>query len=210
MDHIIVPGDTAHPDTWRRFAAEIEEWAPEAVAIDSGYNTSMVYSFVEKRRWAMAVKGRPGRGVPIVEDEKARRQRLRLQRKKGIAVHLIGVDQAKALLFSRLKIIKPGHGYIHFPNSPAFDDEYFAQLTAEKLVTKMRGTRPYAEWVQTRPRNEALDCAVYALAALRLSGIDLAARAAGNARKSDVPPLPHMPAISRAPSHHFGSEEWAL
>ena len=125
-------------------------------------------------------------------------------------MHLIGVDQAKALLFSRLKIIKPGHGYIHFPNSPAFDDEYFAQLTAEKLVTKMRGTRPYAEWVQTRPRNEALDCAVYALAALRLSGIDLAARAAGNARKSDVPPLPHMPAISRAPSHHFGSEEWAL
>ena len=42
----------------------------------------------------------------------------------------------------------------------------------------MRGTRPYAEWVQTRPRNEALDCWKYALAALRLSGIDLRARAA--------------------------------
>ena len=42
----------------------------------------------------------------------------------------------------------------------------------------MRGTRPYAEWVQTRPRNEALDCWKYALAALRLSGIDLKSRAA--------------------------------
>jgi phage terminase large subunit GpA-like protein len=146
----------------------------------------MVYAFVEKRRWAMAIKGRPGPGVPIVEDEKARRQRLRRQRKKGITVHLVGVDQAKALLFSRLKIVKPGPNYIHFPNHPAFDDEYFAQLTAEKLVTKMRGTRPYAEWVQTRPRNEALDCAVYALAALRLSQIDLTQRAAGQPAKRPV------------------------
>jgi phage terminase large subunit GpA-like protein len=175
MDHIIVPGDTTQPETWARFFEELQHYAPAALAVDSGYNTTMVYEFVSKLRYAFAIKGVPGPGRPLVEDERARRQRLRRQRKKGITVHMVGVDQAKALLFSRLKIIKPGAGYVHFPNEPSFDDEYFAQLTAEKLVTKIRGTRPYAEWVQTRPRNEALDCFVYAHAALRLSGIDLEA-----------------------------------
>ena len=174
LDHIIIPGDTAHPDVWQQLSEELANWSPDAAGIDSGYNTSMVYDFVSKKRWAFAVKGRPGPGVPIVEDERARRQRLRRQRKKGISVHLVGDDQAKALIYSRLKIIQPGPGFVHFPAESAFDDEYFAQLTAEKLVTKIRGTRPYAEWVQTRPRNEALDCFKYALAALRLSEISTA------------------------------------
>lgn len=173
LEHLIVPGDTAQPEVWSRFAEEVARWNPDAMAIDSGYNTSMVYAFVEKRRWCYAVKGVPGPGRPIVEDEKTRRLRLRRQRKKGITVHMVGDDQAKALIYSRLKITEPGPGYIHFPRDPAFDDEYFAQLTAEKLVTKIRGTRPYVEWVQTRPRNETLDCKKYALAALRLSGVDL-------------------------------------
>lgn len=197
MDHLIIPGDTARPEVWAQLDEELAHWAPEVVAIDSGYNTSMVYAYVEKRRWAFAVKGRPGPGVPIVEDEKTRRQRLRRQRKKGILVHMVGDDQAKALIYSRLKIQQPGPGYIHFPNDPSFDDEYFAQLTAEKLVTKMRGTRPYAEWVQTRPRNETLDCKKYSLAALRLSGIDLKARAAKRLEESapaDKKPKPTPPA----------------
>lgn len=52
---------------------------------------------------------------------------------------------------------------------PAFDEEYFLQVAAEKLVTKYRGTRPVQEWVQVRPRNEALDCLVGNLAVLRLA-----------------------------------------
>ena len=102
-------------------------------------------------------------------------------------MHLIGDDQAKALIYSRLKITERGPGYIHFPSDPSFDDEYFAQLTAEKLVTKMRGTRPYVEWVQTRPRNETLDCLKMALAALRLSGIDLKAREFRRKTESTAP-----------------------
>jgi phage terminase large subunit GpA-like protein len=60
----------------------------------------------------------------------------------------------------------------------------------------MRGTRPYVEWVQTRPRNETLDCLKYALAALRLSGIDLKARAAK--KQLDAAQLPHK---SRPATH---------
>jgi phage terminase large subunit GpA-like protein len=43
-----------------------------------------------------------------------------------------------------------------------------AQLTSERLVTKHHMGVPKMVWQLTRPRNEALDCAVYALAALRL------------------------------------------
>lgn len=178
IDHIIVPGDTARQEVWIELADVFADFLPDAAAIDSGYNASMVYSFCEKHIYAFAVKGVPGPGRPIVEDERIRLQRLRRQRKKGIHVHMVGDDQAKALIYSRLQMMEPGPGYIHFPNHAGFDDEYFAQLTAEKLITKIRGTRPYAEWVQTRPRNEAIDCLKYALAALRLSGIDIATRAA--------------------------------
>lgn len=182
--HVIIPGDTAQPHVWQLLAEEFDAWQPDAAAIDSGYNTSMVYAFVEKRRWCYAVKGVPGAFKPLVEDEKAQRQRLRRGKKRGVVVHLVGVDQAKALLFARLKITQPGPGYIHFPNNSDFDDEYFAQLTAEKLVTRMRGTRPVAEWVQSRPRNEALDCSNYSLAALRLARIDLDALAKAGGRAS--------------------------
>ena len=56
-----------------------------------------------------------------------------------------------------------GPGYIHFPRD--VDDEWFKQLTAEKLMTKHVKGIPTRVWKQIRARNEALDCAVYAFAA---------------------------------------------
>jgi len=182
VEHTILPGDTARPEVWAELGDLLTEWRPDAAAVDSGYNTSMVYDFVRARAWAFAVKGMEGPGRPIVEDEKIRRQRLRRQRKKGVLVHLVGDDQAKALIYSRLELRERGPGYVHFPRDPSFDDEYFAQLTAEKLVPRVRGTRPVMVWIQTRPRNEALDCLKYALAALRLAGVNLKLRAEASAR----------------------------
>jgi phage terminase large subunit GpA-like protein len=65
---------------------------------------------------------------------------------------------------------KPGPGFVHFPAEEAFDDEYFLQLTAEELVKRARSGRTFMEWKKIRPRNEALDCWIYALAACRLAG----------------------------------------
>lgn len=188
QDHVILPGDTAQAQVWRDLAELLEEHRPDACAIDAGFNTTKVYEFVEKRGWCFATVGRDGPGRPLVESAAVRSQKLRKRRKKGVMVNVVGVDQGKALIYSRLKLQEPGPGYVHFPRDPSFDDEYFAQLTAEKLVTKMRGTRPVAVWVQTRPRNEALDCALLALAALRLKGIDLADRA--KKRASEPKPKP--------------------
>lgn len=169
LDHVILQGDTAQPEVWADLGETLASANVHTAAIDSGYNTDHVYAFTAKRRWAFAIKGMSGTWRPLIEDEKKRRQRLRNRTKRGAPVEPVGVDQGKALLYSRLKLTEAGPGYIHFANDPAFDDEYFAQLAAEKLVTKVRGTRPFQEWIQMRPRNEALDCMVYATAAMRLS-----------------------------------------
>ena len=167
-DHLILPGDTTGADVWQDLADTLADYAVRVAAIDSGYNATQVYDFVARRRWCYATKGTPGFGRPLVEDERRRKQRLRAKTKRSAPVEPLGVDGGKELLYARLKITTPGAEYIHFPNHPAFDDEYFAQLAAEKLVTRFRGYRPIREWVQLRPRNEALDCLLLALAAKRL------------------------------------------
>lgn len=212
LEHVILPGDTAQPDVWAELGDVLTDAGVQFACIDSGYNTSMVYAFVKPRGWCRAIKGLSGTGRPLVEDEKIRRQRLRRQRKTSVRPEPLGVDQGKALLYARLKQMQPGPGYIHFPRQPAFDDEYFAQLAAEKLVTKFRGTRPVQEWVQTRPRNETLDCLNYALAACRLSGKKLELPAAV---QTPVPPPPADPAHVRAiphsttATHRLAKSDWS-
>jgi phage terminase large subunit GpA-like protein len=78
----------------------------------------------------------------------------------------VGVDTGKEMIYSRLKIVDPGPGYMHFPEDR--DDEYFRQLTAEKIITKYTQGRAKRAWVKTRVRNEALDVRNYALAAFAL------------------------------------------
>ncbi|RMF33647.1 MAG: phage terminase large subunit family protein, partial [Alphaproteobacteria bacterium] len=68
---------------------------------------------------------------------------------------------------ARLNVTEPGPGCIHF--SARLDAAFFAQLTAERVQTKWSNGRPVRQWVPRRPgaRNEALDCYVYASAALQ-------------------------------------------
>ncbi len=48
-------------------------------------------------------------------------------------------------------------------------------LTAEKKVTRYFKGRPRTEWAKVRTRNEALDCRVYATAALAILNLNLEA-----------------------------------
>lgn len=135
--------------------------------IDSGgHHTNAVYVFVKPRegRRIFAIKGVGGEGKPQVgKPSKNNRQSVRL--------FPVGVDGIKELVYSRLKIREPGPGYCHFPEGRG--DEYFLQLTAEKMVTRFKKGYKRREWVQTRPRNEALDCRVYAIAALAIMNLNL-------------------------------------
>lgn len=196
-DHHILPGDTTQPQVWADLAELLKDEQVQLACIDSGYNTTAVRDFCKGRPWCVPTKGMSGFHRPLVEDEKRRAQRLRVRRKRGEPIEPIGVDTGKALLYARLKLQAVGPGYIHFPALPAFDDEYFAQLAAEKLVTKVRGTRPFSEWVQTRPRNEALDCLLLNLAAFRLAAL-LVARGFASISQPRKPAEAQTPAPSRS------------
>lgn len=101
----------------------------------------------------------------------------------------VGTDTAKEIIYHRLKMSKNPEGitpgFIHLPEDDAIcPEEVCQQLVSEikKLVFK-NGMKTF-QWSAEGRRNEALDCLVYALAALRISierfGLDLNALAEMN------------------------------
>ena len=80
---------------------------------------------------------------------------------------MIGVNDAKDTLMHRLHIENPGPGYVHFPKDRELD--WFEQLTNEIVKKKFFKGRLIREWTPRKDgvRTEALDCRVYAYAALR-------------------------------------------
>lgn len=184
LEYTVLPGDTAQPAVWDQLAETLNDMQPDGVVIDSGYNTQLVYDFVAKRKYCWAIKGQAGAGIPLIQDAQKRALRLRKRRQRTVTPEPIGVDQGKAIIMSRLQLSEPSPGYMHFPNETEYDDEYFAQLTAEKLITRYTKGRPRQEWVQTRARNEALDVRVYGLACVRLIGNKSAPKPRNAAQKT--------------------------
>jgi len=137
-----------------------------STCVDSGHHTNMVYKFCKPRyaRRVFAIKGMGGEGKSIA----SRPNRNNIAK---VPLFSIGVDTAKELIYSRLRIKDYGAGYCHFP--VRYNEEYFRQLTAEKVISKYRRGFRKREWVLMRPRNEALDCRVYAVSAFILLNADL-------------------------------------
>jgi len=170
LDHQILAGDTAQPEVWADLADLLRAARVERACIDSGYQTGMVQDFCAHRAWCVPTKGLAGPGRDVVEDQRRRAARLRTKRRRGRPVEPIGVDHAKALIYSRLAQTKVGAGYIHFPAEAWADDEYFLQLAAEQMRTRQRGGRTITEWVRIRRRDERLAGLVLCLSAHRLAG----------------------------------------
>jgi phage terminase large subunit GpA-like protein len=98
-------------------------------------------------------------------------------------LYILAVNAAKESIYARLRVDPPGAGALHFPQT--HPPEYFEQLTAERVeVTRWRG-REIRKWIKpSGRRNEALDCRVYAYAALHgmmASGLRLPAWSAESA-----------------------------
>ena len=169
LDYEAIYGDLTKPEIWQNldrlllktYLHENGTMRISCGAIDTGgHYTNEVYEFAKARegRKIYAVKGSSIAGLPI--SGKPSRQ------KSGVYLFSIGVDTAKDLLFNRLTINEPGAGYIHFPKS--LPEDFFKQLTAEKVITKYSKGFPRREWVKKGDRNEALDMFVYAIAALNI------------------------------------------
>jgi len=182
LDHVVLWGDPTQQKVWH----ELEDVLTKTydghriagAAIDSGYLTEYVYQFTKPRssRRVFAIKGQAGMGKPLTTKPKP-------VGRTRTPMYTVGVDTAKRTIYARLRLTS-GEGYIHF--GVDFDDEYFQQLTAEKMVTKYRRGFPVMEFIKTRDRNEALDCLAYAYAALDNLNVKLAALAAKRKAKQNA------------------------
>jgi phage terminase large subunit GpA-like protein len=162
----------------------------EATCIDSGgHFTENVYHYCAKRKrfrvWA--IKGIGGQGRLVWPKRPGR------GRKINVDVWLIGVDTVKDLLYGRVKkVLEAGPGYLHFDATT--EPEWFDQFTSETVIHKISMGRRVRVW---RPRSsgsrqEALDCTVYAYAAMigRGGGAVLSFRAANVAKAAARSTLP--------------------
>lgn len=182
VDRQVLPGATDQPGPWEMLDEVLDhqylhgsgQRLPiQATCIDSaGHRTTMVYDYAARQaaRRVYAIIGRDGQR-PIVSSPSPRKWG---RHQRSVPLYTVGVDAAKALLISRLSLTERGPGYLHVPHVDWADEELAAQLTSERLVTRFTRGVPSQVWKKVRPRNEALDCSIYALAALRLLHPDLA------------------------------------
>jgi phage terminase large subunit GpA-like protein len=133
-----------------------------ATAVDSGgQHTDEVYRYCDARngRFVYPVKGSSQPGAAAVQPP---------HKKSEHHLWMVGTDAIKDMIYSGLRTEVPGPGYIHFPLLP---EEYFTQLTSEVVRTRYVQGRPVRKYERkAHLRGEALDCAVYAHAALLMLG----------------------------------------
>lgn len=180
MEYHVLAGNPAEPDVWDRLDALLLRPRPlgdgralriEAACIDTGNWSKLVYEFCtpRNRRRVFAVKGSSQRGAPLWPRRPSRPKPGRPP------LFVIGVDAAKEIVVARLQIAEPGPGFCHFPAGRDLD--YFEMLTAERPRRRFVKDIAVREWVKASfARNEALDCRVYATAALQALqayGLDL-------------------------------------
>lgn len=145
-----------------------------ATCIDmGGHFTQQVLNYCQQRTGlnVWAVNGTAGQGKPVWPRKVS-------NGKYKIPFYSIGVDTAKETIYNRLRNETPNTGCSWFP--PDREDDYYKQLTSEEVVEQAtRSGIPKRIWKIKAgfKRNEALDCRVYAYAALeglKLHGLVLA------------------------------------
>ena len=179
VGYYVLYGDPLTPEPWDQLDDLLEsEFVHETGAImkimgaclDTGGTNGMTaaaYAYAKGRtgKRLFAIKGGQGFSLPIVTTPQ-RKQSGRDKRK--VDLYVLGVDQAKLVVVRRWNKADPGPGYCHFPNDR--EQDWFEQITAEKLVTRYVKGHPVREWKKPdRARNEGLDCRVYAYAALKIT-----------------------------------------
>jgi len=179
--HQELMGDPTQMEVWSQLdQVLVTEWATAAgnalkvsqVAVDSGgHCTHEVYRYVRDRvrQNVVAIKGSSRRNSPAVgKGSKVDVSWQGRVLKRGVTLYQLGTDTIKTTLFGRLRHNEAdGVGTLHF--GMAADEEYFRQLTSERQALRYHRGFPIREWVKKAgDRNEALDCVVYAYAAMLL------------------------------------------
>lgn len=189
LDRDVLYGDPAREVVWQqlleRLAVPLTHAngalvVPRVVAIDSGFKTQETYTFCRAHamrrtdhglQQIIATKGqkefgKPAVGRPTAQDVSHKGDTI----KKGVKLWPVGSSSVKQRFYGRLRIEAPGPGYVHFSNQ--LPEDYYDQLTSERLVTKYIRGFGVLEWhLPSGRRNEALDCLVYAYAGACMLGL---------------------------------------
>ena len=140
--------------------------------IDSGgHYSSAIYKYCNRymRKQRFPIKGMGGPGIPLNH---------KIGRAHGTSVPLVmlGVDDGKQMIMSRLSINEKGPRYFHFPldgdkniEHRGYDQLYFKGIISEqkKIIKKGGQIREVWDQIDKTVRNEPLDLRVYNLAAMQ-------------------------------------------
>ncbi len=197
VDHIVLEGDTAGAQVWAALTALLDRTWPHAsgrrmglarLAVDTGdgLTTQAVYAWARRqgRDRVMAVKGRGGfdRASPVDGPSYVDITEGGRKIRRGLHLWTVAVATFKSETYRWLRLAAPTDedraegrgwpdGFVHLPSG--ITAEWLRQLTAKQLVTvRTRQGGQRLEWQQIRDRNEALECRVYARAAVWLMGAD--------------------------------------
>ena len=163
--------------------------------VDSGFETHTVYLFCRTNAKAHAVDGRSSKqsgGSRLLNNPVRRDVELPDGRviQRGARLFPVGVDVAKEDIYSNLRAkldLKPGFfGEPHWPRG--LDSEWFRQLVAEHRVLNPRTKKLIWDKRPGYDRNEALDMAVYALAAAHHERVHILSEASWKALENAAKP----------------------
>lgn len=179
VDYVVLQANPADERDWDKLesylATKFQHASGQLVGIEAtgidtgGHFTHQVYDFCRKRtaKRIYAIKGDSKQGSPVkgkasMQDVNWRGQII----KNGVKLWIVGTDTAKDLLHGRLQVLQNGPGKVHFSSDlPA---EFYAQLTAEARVLQKTAAGEQYRWVKKSPRNEVLDCTIYAMFAAHM------------------------------------------
>lgn len=204
IDYIVIPGDTADTGPtgpWADLHDKILDGTYgmdiRMIAIDSGFQTQTVYDFVRRypSNKVIATKGfdhlQVPVGMPTAVDVISTGRKIR----RGLKVWPIGSTSIKTEIYAHLRMERPTEtelavngyppGYIHLPQ---YDEEFFKQLVAEQIMSRIvKGYRKF-EWTKVYERNEALDTMVMARACASVLGLDRMAAQARPQSQAETQP----------------------
>lgn len=190
-------GDPSKPEIWNRLQEQLlrnfqtssnQILNIKMVCIDAGgHYSDEVRKFAKKggAQWLVPIMGRGTAGHPIAKFPRKKNDR-------GVYQTYVGMTASTEIVYQRWSILEVGPGYCHFPNKEEYNEDLFAQFTAERLTRSFKSGKEVMTWDNGSRRNEASDCRRYAFAAVRIlqqhRGITLDKPLANESKASRKPP----------------------
>lgn len=188
VDYLVLPGSPTEPEVWEMLSAVLSRQWPLAsggflpirmLAVDNSYESAEVFAWTRRQSPAQvaAVRGRDNQMLLVSQPIEVEVSQAGRRIRRGNKLWFLGSGLLKSQIYGYLRLRPPGADGVQLPvgysHHPDYGEEWFRQITAERLVARAIGRRRrrVVAWEKIRERNEALDCRVYAEGAAVISGI---------------------------------------